>query len=95
MNPNTRRHPRNDIISIIEYVVEPSAQESFDGVVANISESGFCLFTTYPLDKNDTITIKKKKLSISDAATVRWIDRSNKYYCKAGLEFTSLHEKGL
>jgi hypothetical protein len=87
MISNTRRHPRNDIISIIEYIVEPSTEESFDGVVANISESGFCLFTTCPLDKGDKISIKKKRLEASGTATVRWIDRSNKYYCKAGLEF--------
>ncbi len=87
MTSGTRRHPRSETISIIEYVVEPSAQESFDGVVANISEAGFCLFTTYPLDKDNTITIKEKMLSPSEAAVVRWVDRSNKYYCKAGLEF--------
>jgi len=87
MIPDKRRHTRSDVISIIEYVVEPLEQESFDGVVANISESGFCLFTTYALGKDDTITIKKKIHEPSGTAAVRWIDRSNKYYCKAGLEF--------
>ncbi len=87
MTSGKRRHTRSEIISIIEYVVDPLAQESFDGVVANISESGFCILTTYPLGKDDTITIKKRSLSPSGTAAVRWIDRSNKYYCKAGLEF--------
>lgn len=85
--PDNRRHTRSEVISIIEYVVVPLEQESFDGVVANISESGFCLFTTYPLGKDDTITIKRKIPAPSGTATVRWIDRSNKYYCRAGLEF--------
>jgi hypothetical protein len=87
MNTPKRRHERNEVIIIVQCVVEPLAEAFFDGVVANVSESGFCLLTTYPLRKDETIRMKKDINLSSDRATVRWIDRSNKYYCKAGLEF--------
>jgi hypothetical protein len=82
-----RRHERSEIIAIVQYSVEPAEQSTFDGVTANISKSGFCLLTTHPLSKNDTIRFGKKISASSERAIVRWIDRSHKYYCKAGLEF--------
>jgi hypothetical protein len=87
MNTHKRRHERSDVIIIVGCVKERLADIFFDGVVANISESGFCLLTTHPLSKDDTIIMKKKISDSSGRATVRWVDRSNKYYCKAGLEF--------
>jgi hypothetical protein len=87
MNTRKRRHARSEVVIIVRCAVEPLAEAFFDGVVANVSESGFCLLTTYPLRKEDTVRMKKKNNMSSDRATVRWIDRSNKYYCKAGLEF--------
>jgi hypothetical protein len=82
-----RRHERSEAIIIVRCILEQFADVSFDGVIANISESGFCLLTTYPLSKDNTIIVKKKISASSGRATVRWIDRSHKYYCKAGLEF--------
>jgi len=86
MTATKRRHERKEVAIIIQYALEPLAHISFDGVVANISQSGFCLLTTHPLSKADTITVKKIS-DFSGRAAVRWVDRSNKYYCKAGLEF--------
>jgi hypothetical protein len=87
MTAQKRRHERSEVIIIVRCVLEPFADAPFDGVVANISESGFCLLTTHPINKDDIIGLKKKISATSERATVRWIDRSNKYYCKAGLEF--------
>jgi hypothetical protein len=87
MNTHKRRHERSEVIIIVRCVVEPLAEAFFDGVVANVSESGFCLLTTYPLRRDDTIRIEKEISMSARRATVRWIDMSNKYYCKAGLEF--------
>jgi hypothetical protein len=87
MNTHKRRYERSEVIIIVRCVVEPLAEAFFDGVVANVSESGFCLLTTYRLRRDDTIIVKKKISASSGRATVRWVDRSNKYYCKAGLEF--------
>jgi len=87
MIPRKRRHERSEVIIIVRCVLEPFVDVSFDGVVANISESGFCLLTTHPLSKDDTIRVEKKISASSGRATVRWIDRSQKHYCKAGLEF--------
>lgn len=84
---SNRRHERREEIGLIEFAVEPSGQESFDGVIANISESGICLFTTCPLREEDMITFKKMAHVHSETAIVRWCDKSNKHYCKAGLEF--------
>jgi hypothetical protein len=87
MNTRKRRHERSEVVIIVRCAVEPLAEVFFDGVVANISESGLCLLTTYPLREDDTIRMKKEINMASNRAAVRWIDRSNKYYCKAGLEF--------
>ena len=82
-----RRHPRTDKISIIEYRVAPSGEEYFDGVVANVSKSGFCLFAMSSLHKDDIITIKDKSDIFAGTAVVRWSKQSEKAPYIAGLEF--------
>jgi hypothetical protein len=63
-------------------------EEVFDGVVANISESGLCILTTHSLSQGEQIRIMKQNSQLFQKATVRWSQKSNEFYCKAGIEFT-------
>jgi hypothetical protein len=82
-----RRHSRDNTISVVQYVLNRlHSEEIFDGVIANISESGVCLLTTDPLSKGQDITIKNKISATSQTATVRWSTKYHDLYYKAGLE---------
>jgi hypothetical protein len=82
-----RRHSRDDTISAVQYVLNRlHSEEIFDGVIANISESGVCLLTTDPLNKGQDITIKNKIPATSQTATVRWSSKYHNLYYMAGLE---------
>jgi len=84
---NKRRHSRDETISAVQYVLNRlHPEEIFDGVIANISESGVCLLTTDPLSKGQDITIKNKIPATSQTATVRWSTRYHDLYYKTGLE---------
>jgi PilZ domain len=83
-----RRHRRSNIATAVEYVLDPlPARETFDGVIADISESGLCLLTTTPLSKGQEILIKINPSAFSQTATVRWSRQYDDLYCRAGLEF--------
>jgi hypothetical protein len=83
-----RRHERRDTITTIEYVINGLyTDEVFEGVIANISESGFCILSTNPLSKGEKIEIKNEKHVNSRTAAVRWSNQYNNLYCKIGLEF--------
>jgi len=82
-----RRHSRNETISAVQYVLNRlHSEEIFDGVIANISESGVCLLTTNPLSKGQDITIKNKIPATPQTATVRWSTKYHDLYYMAGLE---------
>jgi hypothetical protein len=83
-----RRHRRSNIATAVEYAFDPlHTDETFDGVIADISESGLCLLTTTPLNKGQEIVIKINPSAFSQTATVRWSRQYEDLYCKAGLEF--------
>ena len=76
------------MIHALEYFLDPlTTDETYDGVVADISESGLYLLTTKPLNKGQVITIKNNISASSQAATVRWSERYMDLYYKVGLEF--------
>ena len=85
--PERRKHRRSYIITRVEYTVDSSTNEIFDGVIANTSESGICLLTTYHLNKGQKITIKNNISPFSRTATVQWSEKYNHFYYKTGLEF--------
>jgi hypothetical protein len=88
MFSDQRKDKRRDTVSVIEYVVDGvGASETFEGIIANISNSGFCLLTTDPLDSGAKIAIKNQKYLNSQWAAVRWSARNNNLYYKVGLEF--------
>jgi hypothetical protein len=83
-----RRHRRNQTVETIEFVLNnlSPADESFDGVITDISESGLCLLTTNMLHAGEKIIIQNSISTSPRSATVRWSTEYNEYY-KAGLEF--------
>ena len=83
-----RKHERKDIVNAIEYVIEGlNVSEDFEGVIANISDSGFCLLTTNPLDNGTKISIKNQTHFNSQSAAVRWSTKDHNLYYNVGLEF--------
>ena len=85
-----RKHPRKYTFHPIEYVLETmTTGEKFDGVVANISKDGFCLFTTESLKKGQKIILKNEKPAFYKAAIVRWSNKYNDLYYISGFEFIS------
>ena len=83
-----RRHRRNSIVTAVEYALNSlHPDETFDGVLADISDSGLCLLTTTPLNKGEEILVKINPAAFSQGAVVRWSKQYDNLYCKAGLEF--------
>jgi hypothetical protein len=63
-----------------------SPEETFDGMITDVSDSGACLLTTNPLGKGQKITINNASL-FSRTAIVRWSERIDSLYHRVGLEF--------
>jgi len=83
-----RRHERRDTVIPIEYLVDRlNTDEAFEGVVADVSESGFCLLTAIPLREGQNIEIKNNMPLSFRSASVRWIRNDSALYNKVGLEF--------
>ncbi|MBM4146249.1 MAG: PilZ domain-containing protein [Nitrospira sp.] len=85
--PNRRRHKRKDEMNTIEYVIEPlTTNETFDGVLVNVSESGLCILTNDILNKGQQIRITANGHAINKSAVVRWTEKYDDFYYKVGLE---------
>jgi len=83
-----RRYRRSSIVSAVEYALHPlHTDETFDGVIMDISEAGLCLLTNTPLKKGQEISLKINPSAFSQPAAVRWSRQYDALYCRAGLEF--------
>jgi len=83
-----RRHERRDTVIPIEYLLDRlNTDEAFEGVVADVSESGFCLLTAIPLREGEKIEIKNNMPPSLRSASVRWVRKDSNLYNKVGLEF--------
>ena len=83
------RHGRSYMNCSIEYVLDPfNADETYEGIIENISESGFCLITPTPLKEGQEIMIKSLIYLPSQTATVCWVKQEDDVY-RVGLKFTS------
>jgi hypothetical protein len=83
-----RRHERRETVMPIEYLVDSlNTDEAFEGVVADVSESGLCLLTANPLREGEKIDIKNNMHPPLRSASVRWIRSDSDLYYKVGLEF--------
>ena len=84
----TRRELRYEFGYAIEYAVNTGSQdESFSGVVANISCSGLCLCSPHQLSEGQTVILKSILPVIHHKAIVRWSKKVTESSHKAGLEF--------
>ena len=83
-----RRHRRSSLATAVEYALGPlHTDETCDGVLADISESGFCLLTTTLLHEGQKVLVKINPAALSRTAVVRWSQCNDNLYCRAGLEF--------
>jgi hypothetical protein len=83
-----RKHERRDIVKTIEYVMEGvHGSESLEGIIANISDSGFCLLTTSQLESGTNIAIRGQMFPGHKSAAVRWSMRNRDLYYRVGLKF--------
>ena len=84
-----RKHPRKYTFHPIEYVLENTTTDpKFDGVVANVSKDGFCLFTTESFKKGQKIIFKNDEPAFYKAAIVRWSNKYTDLYYISGLAKT-------
>lgn len=81
------RHERTDIQCRIEYILDLVSSEAFEGMIYDISESGFSLVTDQQLDIGQEITIKTDLYLPSQSGIVRWIKPDEEGGYIAGLEF--------
>jgi hypothetical protein len=88
MSIERRRHSRSHTVHPVEYVISSFPQEqSHDGVVANVSQSGLCLITKQSLIQGEAITIVNNSSLSSKVASVRWSQNLRNLYYRVGLEF--------
>lgn len=78
---------RSIINCTIEFFLDLSSQEIFEGVIDNISEAGICLITSNPLEEGQEIIIKTDIFLPSHSALVCWV-KSHETAYKVGLKFT-------
>ena len=84
-----RKEERYELTSKIEYIIDSiSSNGAIEGVLENISTTGFCMITPWPLKKWQEISIKDGPDSLSaHSATVCWIEPYRDGCYKIGLEF--------
>jgi hypothetical protein len=81
------KHGRCNLQCSVEFVLDPfSPDDTYKGVIENISESGFCLITHHPLVEGQEITIKSLIYLPAEAATVCWVKFEDDFYT-AGMRF--------
>ena len=88
MEREHRNSGRNPVLQPIKYSLAPSIIENtYDGVVTDISDSGACLLTTSPLKNRQRIIMLDKSCPVEKAAIVRWSEKYDDMFYKIGLEF--------
>ena len=70
----------------IEFVLDLMSDETFEGIIDNISEAGFCLITSTPLHEGQEITIRSLMYFPSQTAKVCWIKPEEDVY-RLGMKF--------
>ncbi|MDQ7786393.1 MAG: PilZ domain-containing protein [Thermodesulfovibrionales bacterium] len=88
MAKEERSSKRTLVLQSIKYFLTPSIIENtYDGVVTDISNTGACLLTTSLLKDRQRIIILDKSSSFEKAAIVRWSQKYDDIFYKVGLEF--------
>jgi CheY-like chemotaxis protein len=70
----------------ISYTVSSSGSELFRGFAVNMSPSGFCLRSSSPLRKDDTVILRSELPLLSPVALVRWTAGMGREGYLAGLQ---------
>jgi hypothetical protein len=85
-----RKHVREYLVKAIECTSyqQSNQQIEFDGVMANISQTGICLLTTEALKNGQEIIIMNHVVTYPRTATIRWSRTCHGLYYRYGLEFT-------
>lgn len=81
------KHDRCPIDCSVEFCLDLSSQETFEGFIENISESGMCLITTKHLDIGQYLTINTNFFLPSHTASVCWTEQNDDGSYKYGLKF--------
>ena len=63
----------------------PDHNETIPGVCMNISEGGFCVFTSMPLAENQAIELKENPALSPKKKVVKWSHLYFKQYYKYGM----------
>ncbi len=88
-----RKHPRNDYVSMIEYIVAPKPNISepikkVKAVTRDISRGGMCIYTQEDHEKGQRIKITECTICAEHTdAKVSWSCKVNEEIFKAGLMF--------
>jgi hypothetical protein len=81
------KHDRCPIDCNVEFCLDLFSQDTFNGFIENISESGMCLITTKLLDIGQELTINTNIFLPSHTATICWIEQNDDGSYKFGLKF--------
>ncbi len=84
---NRRMHIRYELEKEIQYVINDYTEQSFKGIVINISDSGIGLFVFEPLKKGQEINIQSDNKSLNRKGIVRRCREMGDNIYKVGLEF--------
>jgi hypothetical protein len=82
------KHERSSVDCAIEFILDLSTKETFEGFIENISEAGFCLITSTPLEKDQEIIIKTDIFLPSHSAYVCWVEKRDDDLYRVGMKFT-------
>jgi hypothetical protein len=82
-----RKHTRYSYLKKIGFCAHPSADEACIGIITDISDSGMCMTTFYPLEEGQEIIIKDPLPVPYQRATIRWIRKYHEDYYRVGLTF--------
>ena len=81
------RHDRTSVNLKIDFVFDPfNEQDDHKGMIENISETGFCLYTSVPIEEGQEIIIKSLVYLPSQNAVACWVEKHDDRY-KAGFKF--------
>jgi len=84
---NRRKHERYRITSSNVNISDPSTNTKIsDAIINNCSVAGLCVFTTNNLVKDQIINVKQSGITKIQRAVVRWTQKLEDSYHKAGIE---------
>jgi hypothetical protein len=85
-----RKHRRLHFLSSVQYCMTSNADNgTIFGAGVDISDSGMCMYTCYPLEKDQVIIIKSTLPVPYQTAQVKWVKECMASRYKVGLIFHS------